>query len=101
MSYTSDHIKQSSDIMSDLALAAADEIERLEAENAKLIEACRCFRHFVNMRGGSWGEMLEILNSTLGQDDDRKQESYQETMQDKMREEWHEEMRIDAFGHRC
>ena len=65
MSYISDHIKQSSDIMPSLALDAADEIERLEAENAKLIESCRCFRHFVNMRGGSWGEMLEILNSAL------------------------------------
>ena len=90
MSYTSDHINQSSDIMPGLALDAAAEIEQLEAENLKLVEACRCFRHFVNMRGGSWGEMLEILNSALGDDDDRKQEAHQETMQDKMREEWHE-----------
>ncbi len=100
MSITSDRIKENGFIHA-LADEAAAEIEQLEAENAKLIEACQCFRHFVNMRGGSWAEMLEILTDALSEHNDRNQEAHQETMQDKMREEWHEEMRLDAFGHRC
>jgi hypothetical protein len=98
VSYTSDHIIQSSDIMPGLALAAAEEIEQLESENARLADACRRFRHFVNARGGSWAEMLEVLNATLDRDDDRKQEAHQETVQDEMRDAWREEMRRDAFG---
>ena len=36
MSYVSEHIFQSSDIMPDLAIQAAEEIEQLELENAEL-----------------------------------------------------------------
>lgn len=68
MSITSERIKKNGFIHA-LADEAAAEIEQLEAENAKLVEACRCFRHFVGMRGGSWGEMLEVLNSALGPDE--------------------------------
>lgn len=65
MSITSDQIREFGFIHA-LADDAADEIEALEAQNEKLIEVCRCFRHFVNMRGGSWSEMLDILNDVLG-----------------------------------
>jgi hypothetical protein len=43
--------------------AAVAEIEALEKENEKLKEAVKCFRYFVRERGGSWAEMLEILES--------------------------------------
>lgn len=67
MSITSDRIREQG-FFHALADDAADEIEQLEAENRKLKEACRCFRRFVNMRGGSWAEMQEILTDALVDD---------------------------------
>lgn len=99
MSYWANELREHG--RNDFDLYVADELDQLEDENSKLREAAKCFRHFVNMRGGSWSEMLEILNNVLSCDDDRKQEAHQEAIQDERRAQWHEEMRRETFGHRC
>lgn len=63
MSYWANELREHG--RNDFDHEAADELDRLEDENSKLREAAKCFRHFVNNRGGSWAEMKEILDSVL------------------------------------